>query len=540
MKLEGSGWRISFAIALFFVSVWGYASDGLGFYGETNEQTSLYAGMRFKGEALSTISGKTWAMEIVFQAVAPDGRLSGEIAWPSLNCRHRIEGLVRDGELVFTEVSAIQPGAAHLQVSYRLAVNCQNLSGTWNDPAGDEGTVTASLFGETPGADMSGIWRFGSKGEYWTLTRMPDGRYRAQEHGFGNASGTATFTGRDFRLDFTFSGGSGYFVGVLAPDRRTIKAVRHHDMVDFTFEFLRPLDEASGADATGAAPSPESGGTGQNDPGTGHYPGSGAGAGTLATDQFHWKRVDNTRLWGKTYSFRITGPMTITFRCVIQPFDGLVFFNQVVSVFRHNFSDGMEYLKGGETFDGKPLESYNVSSSNYLYRKVQLYHGWSTWKLPAGHSFEARVEVGAPGNDAGAWYQHAADAWFEVVIGDAGAGSSPVPGQSGTVWNPDQGTAPAMASGSYKLDANNYSGKIEIDSSASPWKVKIRYDLTGNWETMTEVSFDAVSGTLTFVRPWSGNPRFQVYTGKISGSTITGTFTDHNSPGKSFPWTMSR
>jgi len=400
--------------------------------------------------------------------------------------------------------------------------------------SGDSAIKPQETSKPAPGSDMSGKWKFGPKGEYWMLTRLPDGRYRAQEYGFGSASGTATFTGRDFRLDFTFGGGSGYFVGVVDADRRTIKAVRHHDMVDFTFEYLGPIEETPNGDR---AASPADKETVGKHPDSLAFP---ANTGAFATDEFHWKRVDNTNHWGKTYSFRIQGPATLTFRCVIQPFDGLSFFNKVEPVFRHNFADAMEFVKGGESFDGKPLESYSVSASYHLHRKVQIYHAWSTWKLPAGHSFEGKVEVGAPGNDAGAWYQHAADAWFEVVPGDVGGGSPSGPAISSTPVTPGQDTPPARISGTYNLDANNYSGKIEIENSGSQWKVKLWYDVTKNWETMTEVQFDAKTGTLTFVRPWVGKPRFQVYTGKLSGSTITGTFTDVNSPGKSFPWKAIR
>jgi hypothetical protein len=259
-----------------------------------------------------------------------------------------------------------------------------------------------------------------------------------------------------------------------------------------------------------------------------------ADAQTLATDEFHWKRVDNTTHSGKTYSFRLQGPAVITFRCVLQPFDGLAFYSKTDPVFRHNFGEGMDFVKGDESFDGKPLASYRVSSSSDLYRRVQVYRAWSTWKIAAGHSFEARVEVSAPGNDAGGWYQHAADAWFEVVHGDVGGGSGPAPAASGTQAKPVQGTVADAEKHTYELVANGYPGKIEIGDSQL--NVRLWYEVTQKWETMTEVDFDPETETITFVRPWAGKTRFQVYTGKFSGSTIVGTFTDANSPGQHFPW----
>ncbi len=90
-----------------------------------------------------------------------------------------------------------------------------------------------------PGAgDLEGRWVFGPNGESWTLTRIDLNRYQAQESGFANASGFATVNGADFRLDFTFPGGSGYYLGKIGSDGRRIETTRYHDGARFTF--VRP------------------------------------------------------------------------------------------------------------------------------------------------------------------------------------------------------------------------------------------------------------------------------------------------------------
>ncbi|MBU1109629.1 MAG: hypothetical protein KKB51_23310 [Candidatus Riflebacteria bacterium] len=86
---------------------------------------------------------------------------------------------------------------------------------------------------------LEGNWQFGQGGEYWTFNSNPDGTYRAQEHGFGSAKGTAKVTGSDFRLDFTFAGGSGYFLGKIAEDGQSISTTRYHDGTRFVFKKIK-------------------------------------------------------------------------------------------------------------------------------------------------------------------------------------------------------------------------------------------------------------------------------------------------------------
>jgi len=108
---------------------------------------------------------------------------------------------------------------------------------------GDEGNAPASPAPGAPveagpGFDVAGKWVFGPGGESWTLTRTGKDRYDAQETGFAGAHGTATVNGSEFRLDFAFSGGSGYFLGTISSDGRQISTTRYHDGAKFTF--VRP------------------------------------------------------------------------------------------------------------------------------------------------------------------------------------------------------------------------------------------------------------------------------------------------------------
>ncbi len=89
-------------------------------------------------------------------------------------------------------------------------------------------------------------------------------------------------------------------------------------------------------------------------------------------------------------------------------------------------------------------------------------------------------------------------------------------------------------SGKYKLNANNYKGILEINSDGTGGK--IYFDISKNWEAIENLTYDSSTGEIFFTRPWQGNPMFQQYKGKVSGSKITGTFTDNNSPGQDFPW----
>ena len=94
--------------------------------------------------------------------------------------------------------------------------------------------------------------------------------------------------------------------------------------------------------------------------------------------------------------------------------------------------------------------------------------------------------------------------------------------------------------GTWEINGNGYSGKLEISGDANALSARIYYDVAKRWETLADVHFDGSTGELSFRRPWSGNPQFQKYRGTMSGNSISGTFTDNNSPGKTFPWKANK
>ena len=94
--------------------------------------------------------------------------------------------------------------------------------------------------------------------------------------------------------------------------------------------------------------------------------------------------------------------------------------------------------------------------------------------------------------------------------------------------------------GVWSISANGYPGELELTVSDGEIQGRIYFEGAGNWETLTSISYNSGTGELKFTRPWSNNPKFQQYSGHISGSSISGTFTDVNQSGKSFPWSGTK
>ena len=100
--------------------------------------------------------------------------------------------------------------------------------------------------------------------------------------------------------------------------------------------------------------------------------------------------------------------------------------------------------------------------------------------------------------------------------------------------SPTPSSSGATIAGKWQLNANNYKGKLEFTGAPGNLSARIYYDVAKRWETLADVHFDGSTGELSFRRPWSGNPQFQKYRGTMSGNSISGTFTDNNSPGKTW------
>lgn len=251
-------------------------------------------------------------------------------------------------------------------------------------------------------------------------------------------------------------------------------------------------------------------------------------AGPLAADRFHWDHQANIAHWSKTYTFRVVGPALFTLRHGMQPYDGRTFSNKFVPVFTHNIEPGvLEPVSAEELFDGKPFASFGVSSPFRLARRVKLHQASSVWTVPDGRTFEGSITVQPPGEQTGWWTQHAADAWFDVTLG----GSAP---------EPPARPAAAGVSGTYRLDANHYLGKLEVRGPERKLAVKMIYDGDSQWTVMKDVRFDPASGQIAFVRPFPGSDMVQYYRGKLSDGKLTGTFSFSDPPGAEYSWEATR
>ena len=67
--------------------------------------------------------------------------------------------------------------------------------------------------------DIKGVWQHGENGETWTFVPVANGRYKATESGFVNASGFATMKGNEVSFDYTTkTGKKGTYKIVIAKD----------------------------------------------------------------------------------------------------------------------------------------------------------------------------------------------------------------------------------------------------------------------------------------------------------------------------------
>jgi len=95
-------------------------------------QTLVNGGER-TGEAWGD-SGGRWKFTLKITSYdRATGALVGQITWPSLSSVHRVRGTLTGNKLTFTEVEAIRPGGAHLNVAYTFTLGKNSATGTWVD-----------------------------------------------------------------------------------------------------------------------------------------------------------------------------------------------------------------------------------------------------------------------------------------------------------------------------------------------------------------------------------------------------------------------
>lgn len=261
-------------------------------------------------------------------------------------------------------------------------------------------------------------------------------------------------------------------------------------------------------------------------------------SGTLFDETVKWTAVPNAssaQAHGcKSAEYSITGPGVFKVREFMDPNRGREFFNHVDGVFQWTTHEGWELTFKEFRVNGKVVPNRGpegVAVDNRF-----------EFRVPA-RKFTGKLSICPPVKCNLATCDRLA-AVTALRVEFSGGGSvtpkdKPAPTPPPPPAPPVKPTAAKGAAGTWGITANNYPGKIEI-GSGNPPSVRMFYDVTGKWETMTNVVYNPASGDISFTRPWANNPNFQQYRGKITGNTVSGTFTDNNSPGKSFPWKGNR
>ncbi|MDD5390233.1 MAG: hypothetical protein PHD37_12860 [Gallionellaceae bacterium] len=126
------------------------------------------------------------------------------------------------------------------------------------------------------------------------------------------------------------------------------------------------------------------------------------------------------------------------------------------------------------------------------------------------------------------------------------------PAYSAPAYTPPSYPAPAAASapaqetqsglaGTWQINANGYTGKLELSSAQGMLSGRIWFDAHAIWETLKELYFDDVIGELSFTRPGAN----QSYRGRLQGNKLEGRFTqwsgsDYSANAPTYGWSATR
>ena len=79
-------------------------------------------------------------------------------------------------------------------------------------------------------------------------------------------------------------------------------------------------------------------------------------------------------------------------------------------------------------------------------------------------------------------------------------------------------------SGEWKINANNYTGRMEFSGGGREYSGRIFIDADNRWENLTNIRFDPRDRTIEFDRPMAN----QHYVGRlVRGERMEGTFADN-------------
>lgn len=95
--------------------------------------------------------------------------------------------------------------------------------------------------------------------------------------------------------------------------------------------------------------------------------------------------------------------------------------------------------------------------------------------------------------------------------------------------------------GDWRIDANGYTGKLELSSTQGMLIGRVWFDAHGVWEPLEEMYFDSGIGELSFTRPGAN----QTYRGRLQNGKLEGRFTqwsgrDYSANAPTYAWTASR
>lgn len=114
--------------------------------GPNIKEPALTAGMKFEGSVASEKAKRNFPATLEITSVnAGTGAIQGTLTWPGFNAVHRIEGSLDGPNVSFKETAYVKKGSAHLNCEYRLTLKGAALSGSWQEPGYDKGTVALKL-----------------------------------------------------------------------------------------------------------------------------------------------------------------------------------------------------------------------------------------------------------------------------------------------------------------------------------------------------------------------------------------------------------
>lgn len=109
-----------------------------------------------------------------------------------------------------------------------------------------------------------------------------------------------------------------------------------------------------------------------------------------------------------------------------------------------------------------------------------------------------------------------------------------------TYSSPTVAAQPELA-GNWRIEANGYTGKMELSSDQGMLRGRVWFDAHNVWEPLEELYFDSGIGELSFSRPGAN----QTYRGRLLGGALEGRFTqwsgrDYSAGAPTYPWSASR